>query len=143
MSLMRLRHDGDRISDPARPAIPGDEPPQEAKTERESHRVILVGTFCLVSAIVLAALGAPIVTILVIGALGVGFLLLFFWAKEEELDEHYRDLVKEDEARQRFNDEVNMALRTTLRESVMVRCKYCGMLNDESSKECEQCGGPL
>lgn len=59
-------------------------------------------------------------------------------AQELEHDLRTREEARK-EARQREIDEIVKAVKST----IMVRCRYCGTLNEESASKCESCGANL
>lgn len=104
-----------------------------------------VGGFILivVIALVLAAAGAP--------GLFVGMLFLFalialvggLAASKNEAERKYMEELAEDEARERFVDDVATSVKERMTGMIKVRCRYCGALNGEHDEKCESCGAPL
>lgn len=61
------------------------------------------------------------------------------WADTEAEMDYESALQARQIARQQEIDEIVKAVKQTIR----VRCRYCGTLNEESANRCESCGGAL
>ena len=134
------------------------EPPRPNGFEEPSPNfsaLILIGAVLFV-----VGMGAMALNFAVAGAVaGLGFLMMIggglarnwhdFGYASADLDAQYkvsygepdsaRDSWARAEARMKDVEEVVKTVKTMIR----VRCRYCGMLNEEKANKCESCGGAL
>ena len=109
--------------------------------------LVIIGIFTLESS---GALGGGVILIGLIIVIGAGAGRK--WESEEEdlfqepeyywePDTYTKDDINRfrEQDRKREIEEIVKAVKATIK----VRCRYCGMLNEEKSNKCESCGGAL
>jgi hypothetical protein len=94
-------------------------------------------------AILAGASGAPGFFVAFALIAGLFSFIMYFPAQKSLEDEKARERLEYEERQKQLRTEVATTVKETLRSSIKVRCRYCGMLNGEEDERCESCGAPL